>query len=196
MKLIGITGGVGAGKSEIISYLESNYNSRIEYADKVAHMLEEPGQVCFDKLVELLGKEILKDGKIDNAAMAKVMFSDDTLVDKVNDIVHPAVKDYFLKEINAERRKKKIDYFFIEAALLIECGYEKIVDELWYVYASEETRRKRLKASRGYSDEKIDAILSNQLSEDEFRKACAFVIDNDGDIEDAYKQIDIRLGGF
>ena len=66
MKLIGITGGVGAGKSEIISYLESNYNSRIEYADKVAHMLEEPGQVCFDKLVKLLGKEILKDGKIDN----------------------------------------------------------------------------------------------------------------------------------
>ena len=78
-------------------------------------MLEEPGQVCFDKLVKLLGKEILKDGKIDNAAMAKVMFSDDTFVDKVNDIVHPAVKDYFLKEIKAERRKKKIDYFFIEA---------------------------------------------------------------------------------
>lgn len=196
MKLIGITGGVGAGKSEIISYLESKYNCRIEYADKVAHMLEEPGQVCFDKLVSLLGTEILKDGKIDKASMANAMFKDDTLVDKVNDIVHPAVKDYFLREIKAERKKKKIDYFFIEAALLIECGYEKIVDELWYVYASEETRRKRLKASRGYSDEKIDAILSNQLSEDEFRKACAFVINNDADIEDAYRQIDSKLGGF
>ena len=196
MKLIGITGGVGAGKSEIISYLESKYNCRIEYADKVAHMLEEPGQVCFDKLVNLLGTGILKDGKIDKASMANAMFKDDTLVDKVNDIVHPAVKDYFLKEIKAERKRKKIDYFFIEAALLIECGYEKIVDELWYVYASEETRRKRLKASRGYSDEKIDAILSNQLSEDEFRKSCAFVINNDADVEDAYRQIDSKLGGY
>ena len=196
MKLIGITGGVGAGKSEIISYLENKYNCRIEYADKVAHMLEEPGQVCFDKLVSLLGTGILKDGKIDKASMANAMFKDDTLVDKVNDIVHPAVKDYFLREIKAERKKKKIDYFFIEAALLIECGYEKIVDELWYVYASEETRRKRLKASRGYSDEKIDAIFSNQLAEDEFRKAYDFVINNDADIEDAYRQIDSKLGGF
>ena len=84
MKLIGITGGVGAGKSEIISYLESKYNCRIEYADKVAHMLEEPGQVCFDKLVNLLGTGILKDGKIDKASMANAMFKDDTLVDKVN----------------------------------------------------------------------------------------------------------------
>ena len=91
MKLIGITGGVGAGKSEIISYLENKYNCRIEYADKVAHMLEEPGQVCFDKLVSLLGTGILKDGKIDKASMANAMFKDDTLVDKVNDIVHPAV---------------------------------------------------------------------------------------------------------
>ena len=96
MKLIGITGGVGAGKSEIISYLENKYNCRIEYADKVAHMLEEPGQVCFDKLVSLLGTGILKDGKIDKASMANAMFKDDTLVVVIFGHVCNRIKDIFV----------------------------------------------------------------------------------------------------
>ena len=196
MKLIGITGGVGAGKSEIISYLRQNYNCRVELADEVAHRLEEPGEECFDKLVALLGEEILKDGRIDKKLMANAIFANSDLIEKVNDIVHPAVLDYFLKEIAIERENNKIDFFFIEAALLIECGYEKIMDELWYVYASESTRRERLKSSRGYSDEKIDGIFKSQLSDGEFRAGCAFVIDNDGDIEAAHKQIDERLRGF
>lgn len=195
MKLIGITGGVGAGKSEIISYIKSRVNCKVYLADEVAHDLEKPGGPCFDKIVKLLGPGILKDGLIDNSLMAKAMFADKKLVSKVNEIVHPAVKEFFLKEIELERQKNDIDYFFIEAALLIEDGYEKIMDELWYIYASEDTRRKRLKDSRGYSDEKINSIFSKQLKEEIFREKCHFVIDNDGDLKKALSQIDEKFGG-
>jgi dephospho-CoA kinase len=82
----------------------------------------------------------------------------------------------------------------VEAALLIENGYDKIVDELWYVYASEESRRLRLKASRGYSDEKIDDILGKQLDDATFREHCSFVIDNSGELSKASEQIDNKIG--
>ena len=82
----------------------------------------------------------------------------------------------------------------IEAALVIENGYSKIVDEMWYIHTDEKTRRDRLKASRGYSDEKIDSIMREQLSEEEFHKNCSTVIDNSKTLESAYGQIDRKLG--
>ena len=78
--------------------------------------------------------------------------------------------------------------------MLIECGYLNIVDEMWYIYAREDIRRKRLKESRNYTDEKINAIMDSQLKEEEFRKYCKVVIDNSGSLEDAYEQIDRELG--
>ena len=88
-----------------------------------------------------------------------------------------------------EARQKGFAFFFIEAALLIEDHYDKIVDELWYIYADEDIRRKRLKESRGYSDEKIDGIFDSQSSDDTFRKHCSVVIDNSGSIKETREQI-------
>lgn len=84
----------------------------------------------------------------------------------------------------------------LEAALLIEEGYGEICDELWYIYASEEVRRKRLKSSRGYSDEKIDSIFASQLKEAEYRRYCKEVIDNDGDIENTIASINKALSKY
>ena len=83
-------------------------------------------------------------------------------MEQVNSIIHPAVKEWILKEIHSENEKNELDFLFIEAALLIEDGYLNIVDEMWYIYAREEVRRARLKTSRNYSDEKIDAIMQSQ----------------------------------
>lgn len=195
MKVIGITGGVGAGKSEILSYIKENYHCQVILADKVAHQVEEPGQRCYDKLVALLGREILQEnGRIDKAKMAEKIFAGQEVLAKVNEIVHPAVKEFIVQEIADRRKEGKLDFLFVEAALLIEDGYEEIVDELWYIYAKEEVRRERLKSSRAYSDEKIDKILRKQLSEEVFRQHCRVVIDNSGRLEDACKQIDEKLG--
>lgn len=195
MEVIGITGGVGAGKSEILSYLSKRTNCRIIIADRVAHELERRGGVCYEKIVDLLGTEILAaDGEIDRVKMAAVVFADRELLAQVNRIVHPAVKEYIMDQIAQERKDGRYDYLFIEAALLIEDGYAEIVDEMWYIHTDERTRRNRLKTSRGYSDEKIDNIIHGQLSEEVFCRNCEAVIYNNEALEDAYKQIDKKLG--
>lgn len=194
MKIIGITGGVGCGKSEVIRYIMKKYNCFVIFADDVAKQLQEKGNLCYDKIVELLGKDILaENGEIDKVKMAARIFADEKLLDEVNQIIHPAVKEYILEKIDAYREKDEVDFFIIEAALLIECGYGKIVDEMWYICTSDEIRRERLKVSRGYSDEKINRIFSSQLSYEEFQKACSFIVDNNDDMEVTQKQIDDKL---
>lgn len=194
MKVIGITGGVGSGKTALLNYIRENYNCEVIFADEAAHRVEEPGQKCYEKLVDLLTPCILNsDGTIDRKKMAEAIFKNEGLLEEVNRIVHPAVKQYILEEIATQKKLQKLDFLFIEAALLIEDGYLNIVDELWYIYANEEVRRVRLKDSRNYSDEKINAIMEAQLSEQEFRNACSVVIDNSGSLEDSFQQIDRKV---
>lgn len=197
MKIIGITGGVGAGKSEILSFIKSNYPCEVYLADEVAHKIKEKGQPCYEQLVQLLGREVLnEDGQINKNKMAAIIFADQQILKKVNEIVHPGVKEYILERMKEADKKEDIRFFFIEAALLIEAGYQDIVDELWYIYADKEVRRKRLQENRGYSPEKIEQIMSKQLSEEFFFKSCDFVIDNSGKIEDSYNQIRNKLRGY
>ena len=92
--------------------------------------------------------------------------------------------------VYALERAKKAEIFVLEAALLLEDGYKQICDEMWYIYTDEMTRRYRLKESREYSDEKIDAIMASQLSEEVFRKECQILIDNSGDFKDTCYQIE------
>ncbi len=145
-------------------------------------------------MVEALGREILSDdGEIDKALMAKAIFNDKNKLKTVNNILHPAVNQYIINIVDDERKRGVYDFVFVEAALLIENGYDKIVDEMWYVYADEDTRRKRLKASRGYSDQKVTDIFKSQLSDETFREHCEFVIDNSGEDSKAFSEIDNRL---
>ncbi|MBQ7424998.1 MAG: dephospho-CoA kinase [Lachnospiraceae bacterium] len=193
--IIGITGGVGAGKSTLLEYIKGSYNALVIYSDNVANDIKKKGLPAYDSIVALLGKEILGcDYEIDKKKMAQAIFGNEELLDEVNKILHPAVNDYIINIIESERARFKYDFVFVEAALLIENGYRDIVDEMWYVYADEEIRRDRLKRSRGYSDDRIREIFLSQLSDDEFRKSCDFVIDNSGEEGAAFEQIDNKLG--
>lgn len=195
MMTIGITGGVGAGKSQILSYIEEHYNSKVIRADEVAHLLEEPGHECYDRIVALLGSDVLRgDGSIDKKKMAAVIFNDKEKLEGINAIIHPEVKKYIIKQIEKEKKAEIIDFLFIEAALLIEEHYDEIVDEMWYIHTDIEIRSKRLAQSRQYSAERIANIMRGQLSEEEFRKHCSVVIINNGDLEETYKQINYIMG--
>ena len=197
MLLIGITGGIGAGKSEILAYIQQHYKCKIYLADQVAHAVKEPGQPCYDLLVALMGRGILdRDGKIDRAAMSSRIFVDKNLLLRVNQVVHPAVQKYLLDRVEEARQDPEVELFFIEAALLIETGYKEILDELWYIHADEAVRRSRLTQSRGYAADKITRIMEKQLSEEAFREACDFELENSGSLEESYRQIDERLKGY
>lgn len=195
MKFIGITGGVGAGKSEILSYLGKKTGVRVMLADEIAHELMEAGTDCYKCLRQTFNDEDIwnSDGSFNREKLAKVIFSNKLKRDIMNSVVHPAVKEYVIRQQEYEKERGKLSLLVLEAALLIEEHYDKICDELWYIYTSEENRRDRLKASRGYSDEKIDNIFKSQLSEEEYRKYCAVVIDNNGSVEAAFEQIDKAL---
>ena len=196
MEIIGITGGVGAGKSMLLSYIEDHYPCRVIYADLAAKQLQEKGSDCYSQLIELLGESVLcEDLSIDKGKMAQRIFADECLLEKVNAIIHPAVKQYILAEIQKEQTAGRVDYFFIEAALLIEEHYDEICDELWYIYADEPARRKRLASARGYTKTKTDAIMKSQLTEETFRRYCKVVINNSGTPQEAYRQIGMQLGG-
>lgn len=190
MKFIGITGGVGAGKSFVLSCLEECCSCRIVLADDVGNEVKMPGQPCYEKIVALLGEDVLaQDGQIDRPKMAAKIFADADLLKQVNGIIHPAVKEYILKEVEKERKLGEKEFFFLEAALLIEDNYEPLLDEMWYIHADGEVRRARLRESRGYSDEKIDRIFASQLTEAVFREHCSVVIENNGDREETRRQI-------
>ena len=193
MKIIGITGGVGSGKSEIMAYLERQYRAAVLRADDIGHRLIRREGSCYDQVLKLFGQEVIReDGELDRAAMAKRMFREPELREAMNGIIHPAVRTYILQAISDEQAAGR-RFFFLEAALLIEEKYDEICDELWYVYAEESVRRERLKASRQYSGEKIRQIMASQLTEEEFRRACCFTVDNSGSFSDTARQIDARM---
>jgi dephospho-CoA kinase len=197
MRTIGITGGVGSGKSAVLAHLAEKERCLTVIADELAHRQMEPAGPCYRAVVDLLGQSVLDSaGQIDRVKMAQKIFADEAVRGQINSIVHPAVKEYILAMIASEREKGEIDFLFIEAALLIEDGYVKIVDELWYIFADEAVRQQRLMAKRGYSEEKARAIIASQLSESEYRAKCQVVIDNGGDLEQAMKQIDEAIARY
>ncbi|MCI5952172.1 MAG: dephospho-CoA kinase [Anaerostipes sp.] len=190
MKVIGVTGGVGSGKSVILSILEKEYGAQTILADLVAHDLMEPGAKSYMEIVETFGDSILQeDGAIDRQKLGSIVFADEKKLEQLNGITHPNVKEEIKRRIAKIRKKGEASMIVLEAALLIESGYEDIYDELWYIYVNRETRYERLKEGRGYTREKTDSIMNNQLSEEEFRAHAQVIIDNSYDIEQTKKQI-------
>lgn len=195
MKILGITGGVGAGKSTVLSYMEQKYGARVIQADLVAFGLQQPGTDCFEKIIRLFGSEIQsEDGSIDRKKLAAVVFADKELLSRLNQIVHPAVKEKIWEEIRKEREQNAVPFVVVEAALLLEDHYDEICDEIWYIYTEPSVRAARLAAGRGYSEEKIRQIMKNQLCDEEYRRKCKFVIDNSSDfVENTYDKINRGL---
>ena len=190
MKIIGITGGVGSGKSRVLSFLEEKFHAVICQADQVAWKLQEPGQKSYLGIVDYFGEEILNEDKtINRGALGQIVFNDEAKLQRLNEITHPAVKEYIKEQIQQEKNKG-CELFVVEAALLLEDHYDEICDEIWFVYAKEDVRRQRLKESRNYSDEKIDSMIASQQTEDYFRKHCQLTIDNSGDFEDTCTHIE------
>ena len=149
--------------------------------DDVAREMQMPGGACYRPMRSLFGEDaVLPDGTFDRGKLAKIMFSDPELIRKVNGLVHPLVKEYVLEQVETILRSDD-SWCVIEAALLLEDHYDKICDEIWYVYTDDRVRRERLKASRRYSDEKIDQIFNSQRSEEYFRSHCQYTIDNSAD---------------
>ena len=152
-----------------------------------------PGQACYEPVVRLFGDWIVnEDGSLNRETIAQIVFDKKDMLEKLNKIIHPAVKKYIIREIERSK-KEETEFFFIEAALLLEDNYDEIYDEMWYIYCEKEVRMERLRRDRGYSEEKARRVMENQLSEDEFEARCDFLLYNDEDVAHTYLQIERRM---
>lgn len=192
--VLGITGGVGSGKSMILDYLEKAYNAIVYKADDIGHDVIKKGTLGYEKIVKHFGHEILNsDEEIDRRLLGNIVFKSEKKLEFLNKIIHPAVKKYILEDIVSKFNSDGTRLFIIEAALLIESGYNENCTELWYIFADVDTRIERLMKSRGYTEEKCLNIIYNQLDEKEFREKCDFMINNDFDFEQTKIQIENHM---
>ena len=200
MKVLGITGGVGAGKSTVLMYLKEHYGARIIQADQVGHLLQRPHESCYRRIVELFGATVLNaDGTISRPKLGAIVYADPQKMARLNAIMHPSIRRWIKSEVEAEQKRGCVPFVTVEAALLLEDHYDEICDEIWYVHTDDAVRIKRLQESRGYSEEKCRRIMANQKNECDFRAACQLVIDNSSDIvQNTYEQMDkgLREHGF
>ncbi len=204
--IIGITGGVGSGKSLALDYLKDKYNCVLIKADDIGNEVKLKGRECYEDIINLLGEDILsEDGEIVKCKMAEKIFADSSLTQKVNDIIHPAVRKVIEKKI--KDLSEEYDVIILEAALLVEADYFPILNELWEISADKEVRIKRLKESRNYSLEKCESIISKQHdtyyyaeADKKYRESAGRndyfgfrVFSNNSSKEDLYNQIDIAM---
>lgn len=189
MRVIGVTGGVGSGKSEVLRLLKEEFGARLFIADDIAHEVMEPGGEACRRIEEAFGAEYLKpDGSVDRQKMASLIFKDAKALETMNSIVHPAVWKRIENGIQTAPERLVV----VEAALFDE-EHNRLFDEVWYIYTSRENRISRLMAGRGYSREKCLDIMSSQKSEEEFQAMADRVIDNNQTVEDVKRQIEFIL---
>ena len=190
MITIGITGGVGAGKSTVLDFLAEKYQAYVIKADEIGHLVMEPGQECYEPVITLFGKQIIKDDKtIDRRQVSDVVFSHPDMLERLNEIIHPAVKRYIRRQLELKRQQgQKI--CVVEAALLLEDHYQEFCDTIWYIHTDQEVRIRRLMENRGYTREKSISIIASQAPEEFFRANADYVVVNNTDLKETWQQIE------
>ena len=194
--VIGITGGIGSGKSVVTKLLQAKFGAAVIDTDTIGHEVMEIGKHAYKEIVKVFGKVVLKPDKtIDRKTLGSIVFDNQELLIKLNGIIHPAVEEEVDKRI-AGFIKKKYKYIALETALLIKVGYNRKCDKIWYIYADEDVRLKRLYVNRGIDKDKALKIFESQSSEEEFRKIADDVIDNSYSEEKTKIQIENILESY
>lgn len=194
MKIIGLTGGVGSGKSTVAHILKEEYGAYLCIADEIGHKAMKLGESPYHQIVEFFGKDILDNNQdIDREKLGRLVFQDLNKLNILNSFIHPYVYEDIVETISNLKNRKIITLVVVESAILIEAGYTKICDEIWYVSASKELRSRRLMEDRGYTIEKIQRVMENQLDEAEFCQNSTRILYNNGDIQEIKRQLEIFL---
>ncbi|HHU42386.1 MAG TPA: dephospho-CoA kinase [Fermentimonas caenicola] len=172
---IGVTGGIGSGKS-IVCDIFRIYDIPVFDADIEAKRLNDTSQTIRRQLIHHFGPDIYENDRLNRRRFAELIFSNDQNIKIANSIIHPVVADCFLEWCNSYRECPVV---VIDAALLIEAGFNQFVDKVITVYTPEETRIERVMKRDGVSREQVEARMFNQMPEEEKVKHSDYVIYND-----------------
>lgn len=185
LPIIGITGGIGSGKSYVAKLAAKELGLYIIDSDSIAREQMQRGGASYGAVTAKFGDTILgADGEIDRAVLASIVFGDEKKLQWLNELTHPLVLEAIHQKYLEAERTEKYNGVLVESALVIEAGYVGLLDAVWYVYAPQCERRKRLAGSRGYSEDKITLIFNSQQSDESFRAVSDYVIQNSGTMTD------------
>ncbi len=194
MLVIGLTGGVGAGKSTVMQLLQEQYEAYIIEADAVGRQLMKKGGITYQKILEAFGTEILDEtGEIHRGRLASVAFAAEEATLRLNACTHPYIKEAIACEICQVRQSGKYKLLVLEAAILAQGGLTELCDIIWYVFVPWEIRRQRIMESRGYSAERAGDMMMRQPADAEYLALADSVIYNYGSMEETAKQLERLL---
>ena len=180
MRLIGLTGGIGSGKSTVSGYLR-DLGATVVDADEGARAVVEPGTPGHDRVVAEFGPGILRDGRLDRAKLAEIVFHDPEALARLNGIVHPLVREWTVARL-AEAAEAGAEVVVQDIPLLFENGLEAVLPVTVVVWVPVEVQVERL-VGRGMSEDDARARIANQLPIDAKREKATYVIDNSGSRE-------------
>lgn len=193
-RVIGVTGGIGCGKSAVMDILKEEYRAAVIFTDFVAHELMEPGGVNYRGVVETFGEQILgPDKKVDRKKLGDIVFGNQEKLALLNAATHPNVVAEVKKRLEEYRKDPKVGMVCLESALLLDTPLEGLCDAVWYIRADKDVRIKRLMKSRGYSEKHCTLVMEKQSGESLFLKKADKVIDNSKSIEDTKRQIALAI---
>ncbi len=182
--VLGLTGSIGSGKSTVARMFQE-LGAEIIDADKVGHSLLEKKEVR-ESIVKNFGSSILdKEGKIERRKLGRIVFQDRKRLEELNSIIHPLISSEIKRRITFSQAR----IIIIDAAILLETGWDSLVDKVIVVNASYETRRKRIKESSLLDSKEVEGITEAQFSQDEKIRKADFLIENEEGIEESKRQV-------
>ncbi len=192
MKIIGLTGGIGAGKSTASSILKE-YGCIILDADAISREMTSEGSEVLDDIAGTFGPGYVSNGVLDRKALGMLVFNDKNALTKLRSLITDKVADAIMSEIRTLKKEDKDGIVIIDAPLLFECGLHKITDENWLVSSNMDVRIKRVSARDGLSEQEILSRINSQMSEEEKKSLSQQVLDNSGTVDQLRLQIACQL---
>jgi len=187
MKLIGLTGGVGSGKSAVAEMMRE-LGADVVDADEATHAVYEPGSPGFDAVVREFGEGYVDRGRIDRSRLGELVFRDDDARRRLNSIVHPLVRDWMAQR-TAEAAERGADVVVQDVPLLFENGLERLFSTVVLVYVPEEVQIERLVSGRGVTPERARGMIAAQMPIENKRGLAHHVINNSGTREETLAQV-------
>jgi dephospho-CoA kinase len=187
MYVIGLTGGIGSGKTTVAKVLEGQ-GAVVLNADLVGHEVYLPGRPAYDEIIEAFGREVVaEDGTIDRKKLGPIVFADPANLAKLNSITHPRIKE-MMRDKLAGIEKKGAIFAVLEAALLFDARWEDLADEVWVTVAPADRRRAHLRAKRHPVEQVLERFQKAQMDSDERIRRSDIVIDTGGTMEETEKR--------
>lgn len=196
MKKIGLTGGIGAGKSAVSKYLEQ-LGACILDADEAAHAVVMPGEIGLERICAAFGNDLLnEDGTLNRKKLASIVFNDKKALECLNAITHPLIREWLDKKAQSSIAQNPDVILVHDAPLLIESGTYKQVDQVWVVTTRDDIRLERIMQRDHCTAEEAKRRIANQMPEEEKKKYADVIIDNSGTMQMLFEQVEKHYRSF